>query len=62
VSTKEERGWNIYRRSDGQNVLQYRIAAGDWGETPQVLEMASQGRLEAQRASCVTESRLSVRE
>jgi excisionase family DNA binding protein len=32
MSTKEERGWNIHRRGDGQNILQYRIAAGDWAE------------------------------
>ncbi len=32
-NTKEEdRGWNIYRRGDGQWVLQYRTAPGKWPE------------------------------
>jgi integrase len=31
--SKEDRGWNIYRRGDGQQVLQYRVAPGKWRET-----------------------------
>jgi integrase len=31
-NTKEDRGWNIYRRGDGQWVLQYRTAPGKWPE------------------------------
>jgi integrase len=32
-STKEDRGWNLYRRGDGQWVLQYRTDPGKWPET-----------------------------
>jgi integrase len=32
TSTKEERGWNLYQRKDGQWVLQWKRAPGDWPE------------------------------
>ncbi len=32
ATSKDERGWNIYRRNDGQYVLQFRVAPGDWSE------------------------------
>lgn len=32
TSAKDDRGWNIYQRRDGQRVLQFRVAAGDWSE------------------------------
>jgi|CZKU01.1.fsa_nt_gi integrase len=32
MSTKEDRGWNIYERADGQRVLQYRVGPGKWPE------------------------------
>jgi integrase len=33
MSKKNERGWNLFRRGDGQWVLQYRTAPGNWAET-----------------------------
>ncbi len=32
-SSKEDRGWNLYKRGDGQWVLQHRVAPGKWKET-----------------------------
>jgi integrase len=33
MAKKDERGWNLFRRGDGQWVLQYRTAPGNWSET-----------------------------
>jgi integrase len=33
MARKDERGWNLFRRGDGQWVLQYRTAPGNWSET-----------------------------
>src|SRR5450432_974438 len=32
MNAKEERGWNLYQRGDGQWVLQWKRAPGDWPE------------------------------
>jgi integrase len=33
MSTKDDRGWNLFRRADGQWVLQYRTQPGRWNAT-----------------------------
>ncbi len=33
MSTKDDRGWNLFRRGDGQWILQYRTRPGRWSET-----------------------------
>jgi hypothetical protein len=33
MNEKNDRGWNLYERGDGQRVLQYRTAPGKWRET-----------------------------
>jgi integrase len=33
MSTKDDGGWNLFRRGDGQWILQYRTQPGRWSET-----------------------------
>jgi integrase len=57
MAPNEDRGWNIYRRGDGQYVLQYRVAPGKWREARVPRERRTEKHAERYAVAWVAEYR-----